>query len=110
MLALVRAVAANWNLGRQLEASKPGRPSTFFSAKIAATFTQLRADLLKTEVLNQFNFMNFNLVAPKARLPISGSQAEKNRARVYVKSVVPFHVGPCRLSCRFSRTAAGEVR
>ena len=77
MLALVRAVAANWNLGKQLEASKPGRPFTFFSARTAATFIQLRADLLETEVLNQFNFMNFNLVAPKARLPISGSQPEK---------------------------------
>jgi probable HAF family extracellular repeat protein len=30
--------------------------------------------------------------------------------RVYVKSVFAFGVAPCRLSCRFSRTAAWEAR
>jgi hypothetical protein len=50
MLALVRAVAASWSLRTQLKAPQPEHSYTFFGAKTAATFIQLRADLLKTKV------------------------------------------------------------
>jgi hypothetical protein len=44
MLALVRAVAANWNLRRPLKIPQADHPSTFFAAKTADTFIQLNAD------------------------------------------------------------------
>ena len=47
ILILVRVVPATWSLRTQLEASKPGHPYTFFSAKTAVTFIQLSDDLLK---------------------------------------------------------------
>jgi hypothetical protein len=47
ILTLVRIVAANWSLRTHVEASKPGRPYTFFSAKTAVTFNQLSKNLRK---------------------------------------------------------------
>jgi hypothetical protein len=44
MLALVRAVAANWNLRRPLKIPQADQLSTFFAAMTADTFIQLNAD------------------------------------------------------------------
>ena len=74
MLALAGAVAAKWSLGKQLEASKPGRLYAFFGAKTAAALLiQLKVGPLKW-ASPQHGLPRYRSLSPPARVSLMARQ------------------------------------